>query len=267
MGSCFGKKSVLPIERPLPSIENTYIETEANGGLQDIRQVQKIYSSCKPTMHRRIQESYEVVISGRAEAQIDLDLRFVRLKPDGMMQIAMILPFFTRLRSIKMWKTRFGPDGSEYLAKALLKLPLLKMLSLEGNDIQFAGLLKLTDALKSLTILEELFLHSNQFGRDCGPLFEAILPNLRRLRRFTVDENDLGDVSVAVILENLGNHCQSLVQLGLGYNGLTDESGEMLYRKLSRFIKLGKVTFQGNLSSEEMKEKLRRVKAGVVIEC
>lgn len=266
MGSCFSKKSGISVEQPFQSVENTYIETEANGGLQDLRQVQKVYSSCKASMHRHVQECYEAVISGRADTQTDLDLRFTRLKPAGMMQVAMILPFFARLRTIKMWKTRFGPDGSEYLAKALLKLPLLKTLSLEGNEIQFAGLLKLSDAFKSMTILEELFLHSNQLGPESGPLLAAILPSLTRLRRFTVDENDLGDKGAVLVVESLSNHCHSLVLLGLGYNGLTDETVEKLFSCLDSLESLGKVTFQGNFSSAEVKMRLKEAKKKVIIE-
>ena len=265
MGSCFSKKSVLPIERPFRSVENTYIETEANGGLQDLHQVQKVYSSCKASMHRHVQECYEAVLSGRADTQADLDLRFTRLNPAGMMQVAMVLPFFTRLRCIKMWKTRFGPDGSEYLAKALLKLPLLRILSIEGNEIKFAGLLKLSDALKSLAILEELFLHSNQLGPDSGPLLAAILPSLTRLRRFTVDENELGDKGAVLVVESIANYCPSLVLLGLAYNGLMDVTAEKLLSCLDRLESLGKVTFQGNSCSVEMKMRMKEAKPKAII--
>ena len=257
---------MVPVEGPLSSIENTYLDTESHAGFFDLHRVHKVYKSSKETMHRHVLDCYEAVITGRSEAITDLDLRLTKLGAEGMMQVSLVLPFFTQLRSLGLWRTKFGQEGAEYLAKALLKLPLLKVLSLEGNDIQFEGLLKLSDTLKSLTLLEDLSLHINRLSPDGGSLLANIVACLPQLRQLKVDDNDLRDESATQLVESLANNCPFLVHLGLSYNGLTDTTASTLLANLDNFSNLQSVNFKGNSISTSFQNQLKSAKSTATFE-
>ena len=259
MGSCFSKPKITPASHPTLATDSAKVDSEGNVTIHDIEHIsdlRRAYDTSESRMHRRVKDCYACIFANKFEAITDLNLKFVNLGPEGMLQLSVVLPFFPKLASLRLWKTRFGSEGSGYLGRALHHMPNIRLLSLEDNDIGPGGLHKLAGSLRSLSALEELFIHLNRLGPEGGAVLGSIVSSLRNLKSITVDENNIEDEAAADLVRGLGRSSQSLRFVGLSFNKLTDASVGVLQKAVKEFRGLKRVTLNGNTVSNEMREKL-----------
>jgi len=232
----------------------------------DLEKVKEVYTQSELCMHRRVRECYRAVINEEVAEWTDLNLKFAPLDQVGAEQFCLVLPFYDSLLSLRLWKTRLGPNGCMHLSKALFSLPQLRTLSIEDNIIGPTGMQSLSQGLRAVPHLEELYLHANGLQPEGGRVLAAIVSYLPRLRSLTVDENGIKDEAAIALIQALSLQETELKLLGLGYNELTERTAKEMLRALQRLGTLRKVTFGGASVEKELKLELQNTLPAVTFE-
>ena len=258
MGACAGKKTPKPSITPTVSTETGGMDTEPNpfakSDREDVAVLRKQLEVSEGRMNRRVKSCYQCVIDKESDQVTELNLKFVNLGPEGMLQLSSVLPFYSNLTSLRLWKTRFGKEGAGYLGRALLRIPNLRLLSIEDNDVGPAGLGRLAEGLRSLVGLEELYIHLNRLGPDGGVVLSSVVGTYRKLKSLTVDENSLEDHAAEALIRNLLKSAKSLKLIGLSFNKLNDAAGNCLLKHIREFTELKRVALNGNNISEMVRD-------------
>ena len=207
-------------------------------------------------MHKRLRDCYRAVIEKDVTNVTDLNLKFTPLDSEGAQHLSLLLPFYSSLISLRLWKTRIGPIGCSYLSQAFPYLPLLRILSIEDNAIGPDGIKSLAQGLRAVSGLKEFFLHSNNLNSEGGLVLASILPDLPRLKSLTVDENNIEDQAAIELIRVLSDRVAELRLLGLGHNQLTERTARVMIMQFPSMRFLRKVTFGGAAIVKELQLEL-----------
>jgi len=269
MGSCSSRSQSRRVIRPkLLSSAHLGRHTASKFSMfhGDLEKVKEVYAQWETSIHRRMRECYRAVINQEVAAVMDLDLKFVPLDRVGAEHLCLLLPFYDSLVSLRLWKTRLGPNGCMHLSKALFSLPQLRTLSIEDNAIGPTGMQSLSQGLRAVPNLEELYLHANGLQPEGGRVLAALVSYLPRLRSLTVDENGIKDEAAIALIRALSLEKTELRLLGLGYNELTERTAKEMLGTLLKMGTLRKVTFGGASVGKELKLELQNTLPAVTFE-
>ncbi|EKX32260.1 hypothetical protein GUITHDRAFT_148763 [Guillardia theta CCMP2712] len=186
-----------------------------------------------------------------------LDLTYCGLSDDAMDEVANSLETMPRLRSLKLRSNRISGEGARKLFAGFKHTPDLQYLDLDWNSLGNEGAFYLRGGLELVPGLRSLKMRCNEVdGKGAAILFAGLreMPSLRDLDMVRGEEagervgrglkglrvreqrnNDLGEEGAAFLehwLEH-SRHCQ-IRMLDLVGNGISEESGRSLARKLQR---------------------------------
>jgi Leucine-rich repeat (LRR) protein len=251
MGSvCASKKSVMLITAKSPS------EIRTKDPAQELAELKQLFEEESAVMNRRVKSCFEQVFSDEASQVSEINMKFLNLGETGALHLAKVLPFFTALKSLRLWKTKLGIEGAKLLGAVLPRLPQLSILSLEDNEMKAEGASYIANNLGSLTDLRELYLHVNKMGQEGVRALSSALAAKSTLRILTIDENQIGRTGLVTLLGALEKSLHELTLLGLAFNQLGDEGAQELLLVFKRMTGLKKMTLSGNNITPAMESQL-----------
>ena len=260
MGSCAGKKSIqVSTSRPavLRKAATSDQAGQSKSPAQELAELRKIYEEEGQYMNRKVKACYEVAFAGEAPHTPEINMKFINLGETGTMHLVKVLPAFTGLKSLRLWKTKLGIEGAKLLGAVLPRLPQLEVLSLEDNDIKTEGASYVALSLPSLPLIKELYLHVNKMGHEGVTALSPALSPKANLKILTIDENQIGVKGLKTLLSALEKTMPILALLGLAFNLLGDEGARELLGALKKMPEMKKLTLTGNNISENMENELR----------
>ena len=237
MGACSGKKGSKHTVQPA---------TQPDQQGEDAADLQKMFEEEGKYMNRKVKGYLDIARAGNAATTFEVNMKFINLGDSGALHLAKLLPYFTGLRSLRLWKIKLGVEGAKLLGVALPKLTQLQVLSLEDNELKTEGTCYIAQALPALHVLTELYLHVNKMGLEGVVALSKPLANKQNLQVLTLDENQIGKAGLMVLLTTLSNTLGGLTLLGLAFNQLGDEGAREILDRLPRMSKLKKLTLSGN---------------------
>ena len=237
MGACLAKKAQKPGIHPEP---HSAKQQECKADLQ------KLLDEEGQFMNRKVKGYFELAIAGNAATTLEVNMKFINLGETGALHLTKVLPCYTALTSLRLWKTKLGIEGAKLLSSSLQHLPKLEVLSLEDNELKTEGTNYIAQALPSLPLLRELYLHVNKMGQEGVVALSGPLAVLGSLQILTLDENQIGKSGLLLLLAALSKGISRLTLLGLAFNQLGDEGARELLDCLPRMTKLRKLTMSGN---------------------
>lgn len=237
MGACTGKKA------PKSSIQPEFPSEPHEEAKADL---QKLLDEEGQFMNRKVKGYYEIALAGNAATTLEVNMKFLNLGGTGAMHLTKVMPYYTGLKSLRLWKTKLGIEGAKILSSALSHLPDLEILSLEDNELKTEGTSYIAQALSSLPLLKELYLHVNKMGQEGVVALSRPLASLSNLQILTLDENQIGKSGLVVLLAALSKGWDRLTLLGLAFNQLGDDGARELMGCLPKMVKLKKLTLSGN---------------------
>lgn len=251
MGSvCASKKSVLLVTaRPKP-------ESRSKDPTQERAELKQLFEEESALMSRKVKSCFEQVFAGDASEVSEINMKFFNLGEAGALHLAKVLPFFTALKSLRLWKTKLGIEGAKLLGAVLPRLPQLSILSLEDNEIKAEGTSYIASSLSSLIDLQELYLHVNKMGQEGVTALSSVLAVKSSLRILTIDENQIGKAGLVTLLTSLTQSLAGLTLLGLAFNQLGDEGAAELLTTFKQMTGLKKMTLSGNNITPTMERQL-----------
>jgi Ran GTPase-activating protein (RanGAP) involved in mRNA processing and transport len=225
-------------------------------------EILRYYCANKSSMAMKMQFVFNRVLEEAHYEETAIDLRFANLQKIGALHLVRVLPYYTQLTTLKLWKTCLGPEGLEVLKGALPGLKL-EILSIEDNGLGPIGAKILASAFTHLKHLKELWIQINSIGPEGAEAVSSELHLLRNLEVLALDENDLGDGGAGQICLSLAS-LLSLKSIYMTSNFLSRACVMDLIIKVKTLKTLSKVNLRGNLSPEEAEELKELVKNGVV---
>lgn len=247
MGTCSGKKGSKPTVQPV---------TQAAEHGEDAADLQKMLEEEGQYMNRKVKAYLDIALAGKAATTSEVNMKFIQLGEVGALHLSKLLPHFSGLRSLRLWKIKLGVEGAKLLGAVLPKLPQLQVLSLEDNELKTEGTCYIAQALPTLQMLTELYLHVNKMGIEGVVALSKPLESKENLQVLTLDENQIGKAGLMVLLTTLSKALGGLTLLGLAFNQLGDEGAREILDRLPRMSKLKKLTLSGNNVTPELERSL-----------
>lgn len=242
MGSCVAKKSQLDTISPRQQIS--------------LEALQQYFEDSRVDMNAKLHPYFQKALDKRSKGEAELAIKFIQLGGTQSEHLARVLPFYSNLKSLRLWKTRLGVEGARTLAPALTALRHLEMLSLEDNQLQTEGVQLLAVSLKQLSRLQSLILHVNQINSEGGKALAAVCSSHTKLQELLLSENYLGAVGMAALAAGLLACAGSLRVLELAHNSLQQQGGQHLLQVLPRLPVLEKVVLTGNQLGEVLEREM-----------
>lgn len=252
-GICVGRKGVQTVNTrpafPVPAPKNPTQQQQQEG-------LKQLFEEESTVMNRRVKVCFEQVFSGEAPKVTEINMKFLNLGEAGALHLSKVLPFFTGLQSLRLWKTKLGIEGAKLLGGVLPSIPQLTILSLEDNEIKAEGASYIAAGLRSVSELQELYLHVNKMGHEGVTALSSVLAVKSTVCILTIDENQIGRTGLLTLLSSLRKTINALTLLGLAFNQLGDEGARELLSALKDMTHLRKMTLSGNNISPSVEREL-----------
>ena len=243
MGACVSKKT-------------TQLDTISARGPVRLEELRQYFEASQSEISPKLLPYFQKALGKGCKGEADISIKFVSLKREQGEHFAHVLPFYTNLKSLRLWKTQLGVEGARALAPALVGLKQLETLSLEDNGLQTEGLLALSASLKLLTKLQNLVLHVNQISPEGGKTLAILCQSHSKLQELLLSENQLSAVGMGDLVEGLLACAGSFRVLEVAHNSLQRQGAEHLLHALPRLPVLEKVVLSGNQLSEDTEREL-----------
>lgn len=256
MGSCAGKKSV-QVDTSRPVIVGKSTQSFSKSPEQEMIELRKMYEEEGQYMNRKVKACFEVAFAGEAPHTAEINMKFINLGETGALHLVKVLPAFTGLKSLRLWKTKLGIEGAKLLGAVLPRLAQLEVLSLEDNEIKAEGANYIARALPSVPLVKELYLHVNKMGQEGVTALSAAFAIKANLRILTMDENQIAKPGLQILLTSLTKTMPIITLLGLAFNQLGDDGAMELINALNKMPELKKLTLSGNNLSSNAEKQLK----------
>ncbi|OMJ68233.1 hypothetical protein SteCoe_34379 [Stentor coeruleus] len=245
---CANSKTVKPVIVEKPK------DTSSN----EVDHVREYYNINENILPNRIRELFQRYFMQQTAVASVIDLKFINLSGPQIKSLEVILPYFTEIRALNLWKTKLGNDGCVMLAKLFHNFPHLSFLSLADNRITRQGISALSDHSSNLKDLEILELHVNPFDADTTYVLATFIGKLTRLRIICLDECEMAGDSLKELMLVLPN-AKELERISMDYNFFGESAGNVLINVLGKLKKLKRLSIQHTGISQTVQESLRKV--------
>ena len=180
-------------------------------------------------------------IIGRQPGLVECSLSSNSIGDSAFIEVGAALQKCGQLEVLDLQRTGLTSVSMELLASTLACLLCLRVLSVGGNDISKEGFKQLARGLQQCPRLRRLYLHSCGLSDDHDelmPLLALVLLSLPQLERFSLGNNQIGDVGLEQLFIGL-EECHRLTHLRLDYVGMASlHSISSVSRLLQRLKKL-----------------------------
>jgi len=243
MGTCVSKKT-------------TQLDTITPRGQLRLDELRQYFEASQNDISSKLLPYYQKALGKGCKGEFEVAIKFVPLSRVQSEHLAHVLPFYSNLKSLRLWKTQLGVEGAKALAPALAALKQLEILSLEDNQLQTEGLQALASSITLLTKLQTLVLHVNQINSEGGKTLASLCSSNHKLQELLLSENQLGPAGMGALVEGLLSCAGSLRALEVAHNSLQRQGAQHLLHVLPRLPVLEKVVLTGNQLGEDMEREL-----------
>ena len=226
------------------------IEEEADHNLKsschssdDVSFAKEHYTLHQSSIPDRIKVLYHHHIQNETTKILHIDLKFLNLSPVHFRHLDLILPYFTKITILNLWKTKLGNEGCITLSSHLHNFSSLEFLSLADNQITCTGIKPLAETFPVLIKLKTLELHVNPFDNLATLLLAQNLGYLGALKILCLDECGLGGESLGKLVNALLN-MNSLERISLDYNFFSEENLKLLKENSKKLKNLKRMSLQ-----------------------
>ena len=230
---------------------------EAERPLSQIIRLASFYNVNKNFMSSKLRILFKKIAKSLKFDDTVVNLSFVNFRSRRIGQLLEILPLFTNIQNLSLWKCGLGGSGIKVIKEGLSNLRKLLVISLADNGIDSEGAMHLAYALQHLTKLKELWLHINDIGPTGAIYLTDILVNLEELEKLGIDENFIENAGSLKIAEAL-KASRKLKYLGLGYNNISQEVCLEILEKL-KCVPLEKIVLSGNDINESAYDVIKEI--------
>jgi len=252
-GICCGRQHIENIQQPssdkitLKSAAQTETPAYAKPSAAQLDRLKAYLDTHRETLPRKAISLFSAVLENSHREQREVSIRLVSLGTVGARSLAVLLPYYSHITSLKLWKTKLGTEGVVLLAAELPKLTELATLGLEDNAMAYEGVVALARALPSLLRLQELWLPVNAINAKGAQSLAPALRLLRNLTAINLDENSIEAEGLQIVLSSLHSRT-GLNSLSVAYNSISSACTPYLLD----FIKTCPANFKLNLSGNRL---------------
>ena len=154
-----------------------------------VKRLQLFYSGESEFIPKKVKVLYERILAGNHDTTKEIVIRLCKLGESGTEYLCKILPFYSKLRSLTLWKTHLNASAVERLCSSLAVMQHLKVLGLEDNGLKDDSILWLCRTFKLLKSLKELWLSSNEVTAGGAQMLSTNLADLPELLILNLDFN------------------------------------------------------------------------------
>ena len=161
-------------------------------GENGLRRLEELYGDNIERIPRKLRFYLEKVIAGSHVEVKEIVLRLFNLGEYGAKCLYRLIPFYSHVKGLTLWKVGLALDSVRSLTESLVLIQGLEILGIEGNELRDECLLCLSRSFKLMTGLKELWLSSNQFTPVGAIVLANSLNDLPKLVLLNLDFNFLG---------------------------------------------------------------------------
>lgn len=219
-----------------------------------VKQLGLFYEQERAFIPHKLLYYYVRVLEAANSQELAFRIKFLKLGSRGFLYLSRILPFYTHIQELRLWKVAVNEEDVDRLGEALRVLGTLKVLSLEDIQLRDRGAIAVARGLAVLRHLEELWLSANDISSEGVVSLSRALLKLPSLHTLVLSYNCMGDAG-CVALCNVLVQRSGLRKLELADNQLGAEAGQALVQVVQRNSSLT-VDLSRNALSEEVKQLL-----------
>lgn len=220
-----------------------------------VKQLGLFYEQERAFIPQKLLYYYVRVLEAENSQEQAFRIKFLKLGSRGFLYLGRILPFYTHVQELRLWKVTVNEEDMDKLEEVLRGLGALTVLSLEDMKLRDRGAFAVARGLTALRQLEELWLSANDISSDGVATLSRSLLNLPTLHILSLSFNSMGDEGCAVLCEVLAQR-SGLRKLELADNQLSGDSGQALRQVVQRNPAITIDLSRNSLSEEEVKQLL-----------
>lgn len=207
-------------------------------------------------MPKRIKELYDQVLTSTNTEITKIDLKFLNFAGKRFKPIEVILPYFSHVVYLNLWKTSLGDAGCENFAPYLEKLTSLTFLSLADNRITAIGIIHICSKFVFLQKLESLELHVNTLQVAGATSLARSIFHLISLKKIVLDECEIPKEPIEELLTALSK-LKNLERMSLDYNQIQDSGANLLLKLIPSMSSLKRIALQNTGITLGVQESLK----------
>ena len=162
----------------------------------------------------------------------------------GVMKIARALQGTTSLTEFDMEYTNIG-NAARYVSSVLFCNTEVKVVCLDGNNLQAEGAIKIAKGLRKATKLIKLSMSNNNISKNAAKAVAIVLSCNTNLQELYLGRNNLCSVG-AIEIANALQNTATLIKLGLEDNNINANAADYIAGILTRNTKLQVLRLSGN---------------------
>ena len=181
------------------------------------------YEEEKKHIPKKIDVYYQSVMKEEHLSTTSIIVKVSHLGPRGIEYLCRILPFYSTILELRLWKVGLDPASTDRLAYYLPFLTRLQVLSLEDNSISDAAVANFCKGFKTMRVLRQLWLGCNLLTVKGAVVLSEGLRLLVLLETLSLDYNDIQSAGCDAICKVL---CETnkLKRLSMEANAITKEA-------------------------------------------
>ncbi|OMJ66100.1 hypothetical protein SteCoe_37181 [Stentor coeruleus] len=245
------------------NIQINKLERKKASSSNEFSKVREYYNSNESLLPNRIRELFQKFFIQQTSVSSVIDLKFINLSGPQVKSIEIILPYFTQIRALNLWKTKLGNEGCIVIAKLLHNFPCLSFISFADNRISYPGIKAICDKFSILKDLEILELHVNQFDAHATHALALNIGKLVKLRNICLDECEMSGDSLKELIQALPN-IKELERISMDYNFFGEPVSNIMFNVLNKLKNLKRMSAQHTGITLAVQEALKKVYPDIV---
>ncbi|XP_046890246.1 NLR family, CARD domain containing 5 [Hypomesus transpacificus] len=173
----------------------------------------------------------------------EIELDCLRMGDGGVEELTTHVTSWTQLRRLRLSQNLVSDPAGDKLLQALSSCSHLQELQLSGNSLGVACAARMAQVLPSLTHIAVLDLSENKFGAEGSASLSKALVSMKSLVKLHL--TSIGTPDLASLAASL-DHCVSVQDVSLAWNGCQDDVAVELANVLPRCLKLQRLDLEAN---------------------
>lgn len=225
--------------------------------------IKEYYHTNQKALPSRIRDLFENYLNDSTTKKTTVDLKFIRITEFYLKSLQIILPHYTQLRKLDLWKTHLGSQGAISIFSLFQSFPHLMFLSVADNQIDYQGIKKLTKKFHILQELETLQLHFNHFTPESTELLACKLKILVSLKILCLDECEMAGESLGKLLVSI-SHVKNMERVSMDYNYIGKTNSDLIVELVHNMKSLKRFSLQNCQINQDIQEVLNVKYPGII---
>ncbi|XP_067090408.1 NLR family, CARD domain containing 5 isoform X1 [Osmerus mordax] len=173
----------------------------------------------------------------------EIELDCLRMGDGGVEELTRHVTAWAQLRKLRLSQNLVSDQAGDKLLQALSSCSHLQELQLSRNSLGVASAARIAQVLPSLTHITVLDLSENKFGAEGSASLSKALVSMKSLVKLHL--TSIGTPDLASLAASL-DHCVSVQDVSLAWNGCQDDVAVELANVLPRCLKLQRLDMEAN---------------------